>query len=73
MFVGYCPHTKGYRVKLKDRVVVTPHVHFSESENGCAVIGMTAQEDVVQPQVEREREDPEPSHQEREREREIQG
>jgi hypothetical protein len=40
MFVGYCPHTKGYRVRLRDRVVVTPHVHFVEEESGAATLSL---------------------------------
>lgn len=56
MFVGYCPHTKGYRVRLRDRVVVTPHVHFVESESGAGVIGLTAQEGYVTPARETETE-----------------
>jgi hypothetical protein len=40
MFVGYCPHTKGYRVRLRDRVVVTPHVHFVEEESGAATLNL---------------------------------
>jgi hypothetical protein len=40
MFVGYCPHTKGYRVRLRDRVVVTRHVHFVEEESGAATLSL---------------------------------
>jgi hypothetical protein len=40
MFVGYCPHTKGYRVRLSDRVVVSPHVHFVEEESGAGTLGL---------------------------------
>jgi transposase InsO family protein len=40
MFVGYCPHTKGYKVRLRDRVVVTPHVHFVEEESGAATLSL---------------------------------
>jgi hypothetical protein len=40
MFVGYCPHTKGYRVRLRYRVVVTPHVHFVEEESGAATLNL---------------------------------
>jgi hypothetical protein len=40
MIVGYCPHTKGYRVRLRDRVVVTPHVHFVEEESGAATLSL---------------------------------
>jgi hypothetical protein len=29
------PHTKGYRIRLRDRVVVTPHLHFVEEESGA--------------------------------------
>jgi transposase InsO family protein len=43
MFVGYCPHTKGYRVRLRDRVVVTPHVHFVEEESGAATLNLLKQ------------------------------
>jgi hypothetical protein len=41
MFVGYCPHTQGYRVRLRDRVVVTPHVHFVEVESGAATLSQS--------------------------------
>jgi transposase InsO family protein len=40
MFVGYCPHTKGYRIRLSDRVVVSPHVHFVEDESGAGILGL---------------------------------
>jgi hypothetical protein len=43
MFVGYCPHTKGYRVRLRDRVVVTPHVHFVEEESGAAILSLSVE------------------------------
>jgi hypothetical protein len=40
MFVGYCPHTKGYRVRLKGRTVVSPCVHFVEEKSGASAIGL---------------------------------
>lgn len=42
MFVGYCPHTKGYKVRLPGRTVVSPSVHFVESQSGASAIGLQA-------------------------------
>jgi transposase InsO family protein len=41
MFVGYCPHTKGYKVRLPGRVVVSPSVHFVENKSGASAVGLT--------------------------------
>jgi hypothetical protein len=42
MFVGYCPHTKGYKVRLPGRTVVSPSVHFVENKSGASAIGLQA-------------------------------
>jgi hypothetical protein len=39
MFVGYDPHTKGYRVRVGDKVIVSRNVHFVEGKSGAIAIG----------------------------------
>ena len=39
MFTGYDPHTKGYRVRIGDKVIVSRNVHFVEGKNGALAIG----------------------------------
>lgn len=39
MFVGYDSHTKGYRVRVGDKVIVSRNVHFVEGKSGALAIG----------------------------------
>lgn len=50
MFIGYDPHTKGYRVKIGDKVVVSRNVYFVEVKDGAITIGVTAREVIPYPQ-----------------------
>ncbi len=39
MFVGYDRQSKGYRVRIGDKVVVSRNVHFVEGKSGAVVLG----------------------------------
>lgn len=42
MLVGFDKHTKGYRVRVGDRILVSRNVHFVEHKSGASVIGRAA-------------------------------
>ena len=44
MFIGYDHHTKGYRVRIGDKVVVSRNVHFVEGKNGAITICRNSRE-----------------------------
>jgi hypothetical protein len=52
MFVGYDPHTKGYRVRIGNKVVVSRNVHFVEEKSGAVAIGRAERQTAIQRAVE---------------------
>lgn len=54
MFVGYDQQSKGYRVRVGDKVLVSRNVHFVEGKSGAVVLGRQAKQHDVPPTVERE-------------------
>lgn len=51
MFVGYDRHTKGYRVRLGDKILVSRSVHFVKGKSGAVVLGRVATQRDVLPTV----------------------
>ncbi len=54
MFVGYDQQSKGYRVRVGDKVIVSRNVHFVEGKSGAVVLGRQVRQHDVPPTVERE-------------------
>jgi len=52
MFVGYDRHSKGYRVRVGDKVIVSRNVHFVEGKSGAVVLGRLATQHGAPPTVE---------------------
>ncbi len=40
MFVGYCPHTKGYTDRVQEKVIASANIHFVENRSGAAAVGL---------------------------------
>jgi transposase InsO family protein len=53
MFVGYDRHSKGYRVRVGNKVIVSRNVHFVEGKSGAVVLGRLAAQHDEHPAVER--------------------
>lgn len=52
MFVGYDSHTKGYRVRIGDKVMVSRNVHFVEGKSGAVAIGRALRQPEISRAVE---------------------
>lgn len=52
IFVGYDPHTQGYRVTVGNKVVVSRNVHFVEGKGEAIVVGRANKKGHSTPAVE---------------------